>query len=77
MAAQPMLHQLNIHLYNSFNLLFMRYFKKMLQGYLAGNPCTDKQYDMDGRIKFFHGMGLTSDEMFEVITSSNVVLIYV
>ncbi|KAK3119919.1 hypothetical protein QOZ80_9AG0677790 [Eleusine coracana subsp. coracana] len=36
-----------------------------LQGYLAGNPFTDAKYDMDGRIKFYHGMGLISDELFE------------
>uniref|UniRef100_A0A0A9FGJ0 Scpl5 n=1 Tax=Arundo donax TaxID=35708 RepID=A0A0A9FGJ0_ARUDO len=37
-----------------------------LKGYIAGNPFTDKQFDMDGRIKFFYGMGLISDELYEV-----------
>ncbi|TVU25911.1 hypothetical protein EJB05_28432 [Eragrostis curvula] len=36
-----------------------------LKGYIAGNPSTDKQYDIDGTIKFYHGMGLISDELFE------------
>lgn len=40
---------------------------KMLQGYIAGNPMTDKIFDTDGKIKFFHGMGLISDELYEVM----------
>jgi serine carboxypeptidase-like clade 1 len=40
---------------------------KMLQGYIAGNPMTDKKFDTDGKIKFFHGMGLISDELYEVM----------
>lgn len=37
------------------------------QGYIAGNPLTDEQFDTDGRIPFLHGMGLVSDELYEVI----------
>lgn len=37
------------------------------QGYIAGNPLTDRQFDMDGQIPYFHGMGLVSDELYEVI----------
>ncbi|XP_021317674.1 serine carboxypeptidase-like 18 [Sorghum bicolor] len=37
-----------------------------LKGYIAGNPMTDKKFDTDGKIKFFHGMGLISDELYEL-----------
>uniref|UniRef100_A0A0D9XRW5 Carboxypeptidase n=1 Tax=Leersia perrieri TaxID=77586 RepID=A0A0D9XRW5_9ORYZ len=36
-----------------------------LKGYFAGNPRTDKQFDEDAKIPFFHGMGLISDELYE------------
>uniref|UniRef100_A0A0D9XRX3 Serine carboxypeptidase-like 18 n=1 Tax=Leersia perrieri TaxID=77586 RepID=A0A0D9XRX3_9ORYZ len=36
-----------------------------LKGYIIGNPSTDKQFDEDGKIPFFHGMGLISDELYE------------
>uniref|UniRef100_J3N881 Uncharacterized protein n=1 Tax=Oryza brachyantha TaxID=4533 RepID=J3N881_ORYBR len=36
-----------------------------LKGYIAGNPFTDLQFDGDGKIRFYHGMGLISDEIFE------------
>ncbi|OEL25286.1 Serine carboxypeptidase-like 19 [Dichanthelium oligosanthes] len=35
------------------------------KGYIAGNPMTDKQFDTDGKYKFFHGMGLIPDELYE------------
>uniref|UniRef100_A0A0D9XRW9 Serine carboxypeptidase-like 19 n=1 Tax=Leersia perrieri TaxID=77586 RepID=A0A0D9XRW9_9ORYZ len=36
-----------------------------LKGYLVGNPRTDKQFDEDAKIPFFHGMGLISNELYE------------
>jgi serine carboxypeptidase-like clade 1 len=39
----------------------------LTQGYIAGNPLTDNQFDTDGKIPYFHGMGLVSDELYEVI----------
>jgi hypothetical protein len=39
----------------------------MTQGYIAGNPVTDNQFDTDGQIPYLHGMGLVSDELYEVI----------
>ncbi|EES10885.1 serine carboxypeptidase-like 7 [Sorghum bicolor] len=36
-----------------------------LKGYIAGNPLTDNQFDTDGKIPYFHGMGLVSDELYE------------
>lgn len=38
-----------------------------MQGYLAGNPVTDDRFDTAGKIQFFHGMGMLSDELYEVI----------
>ena len=39
----------------------------MLQGYFAGNPKTDDKFDAPGKIQFLHGMGLVSDELYQVI----------
>jgi hypothetical protein len=47
---------------NSFSFFF-----SSTQGYIGGNPLTDKQFDTDGQIPYFHGMGLVSDELYEVI----------
>ncbi|GJN20255.1 hypothetical protein PR202_gb07610 [Eleusine coracana subsp. coracana] len=38
-----------------------------LKGYLVGNPVTDSNFDSPSKIPFVHGMGLISDEMFEVL----------
>jgi serine carboxypeptidase-like clade 1 len=38
-----------------------------LQGYTLGNPFTDFTFDLNSRIPFSHGMGLISDELYEVI----------
>ncbi|KAF3339022.1 Serine carboxypeptidase-like 2 [Carex littledalei] len=35
------------------------------KGYLAGNPITDKNFDDNSKIPFFHGMALISDELYE------------
>lgn len=49
-------------------LLFsLRHLTKKLQGYYAGNPKTDDTFDTAGKIQFYHGMGLVSDELYEVI----------
>ena len=37
------------------------------QGYVLGNPVTDKNIETNYRVPFAHGMGLISDELFEVI----------
>uniref|UniRef100_A0A453C2V1 Uncharacterized protein n=2 Tax=Aegilops tauschii subsp. strangulata TaxID=200361 RepID=A0A453C2V1_AEGTS len=36
-----------------------------LKGYFAGNPVTDDRFDTAGKVQFFHGMGLLSDELYE------------
>ena len=41
--------------------------EECLQGYFAGNPRTDDRFDVAGRIQFFYGMGMLSDELYEVI----------
>ncbi len=38
----------------------------MYQGYLLGNPLTDHNFDTPSKIPFAHGMGLISDELYEV-----------
>lgn len=40
---------------------------KWLQGYLLGNPSTDKRMDKNGVVQFLHGMAIISDELYEVI----------
>lgn len=37
-----------------------------IKGYYAGNPKTDDTFDTAGKIQFFHGMGLISDELYEL-----------
>ena len=39
-----------------------------MQGYLVGNPVTDNVFDGNALVPFAHGMGLISDELFEVKT---------
>ncbi|CAH8270592.1 unnamed protein product [Arabidopsis lyrata] len=41
-----------------------------LQGYVLGNPVTDKNMESNYRISFAHGMGLISDELFESLERS-------
>ncbi|KAF8689256.1 hypothetical protein HU200_042047 [Digitaria exilis] len=38
----------------------------IILGYLVGNPVTDSKFDKPSKIPFAHGMGLISDEMYEV-----------
>ncbi|KAJ8762624.1 hypothetical protein K2173_008063 [Erythroxylum novogranatense] len=40
-----------------------------LKGILAGNPLTDSSFDRNSKIPFAHGMGLISDELYEVLKS--------
>jgi serine carboxypeptidase-like clade 1 len=37
-----------------------------VQGYIVGNGVTDEQIDGNALVPFVHGMGLISDELFEV-----------
>lgn len=37
-----------------------------IQGYLVGNGVTDPEFDGNALVPFAHGMGLISDELFEV-----------
>ena len=49
----------------------------MLQGYIIGNPLTDPKFDVPAKFPYVHGMGLISDEQYEVveeIASSLVVI---
>uniref|UniRef100_A0A0E0J1R7 Uncharacterized protein n=1 Tax=Oryza nivara TaxID=4536 RepID=A0A0E0J1R7_ORYNI len=41
------------------------YLVYMTQGYVAGNPRTERQFDEGGKIPFLHGMGLISNELYE------------
>uniref|UniRef100_A0A8R7TIY0 Carboxypeptidase n=1 Tax=Triticum urartu TaxID=4572 RepID=A0A8R7TIY0_TRIUA len=45
--------------------IFLHHLTRMLQGYFAGNPVTDGRFDTAGKVQFFHGMGLLSDELYE------------
>ena len=36
------------------------------QGYLVGNPVTDEKFDNGAFVPYAHGMGLISDELYEV-----------
>nr|BAB09519.1 serine carboxypeptidase [Arabidopsis thaliana] len=40
------------------------------QGYVLGNPVTDKNIETNYRVPFAHGMGLISDELFESLERS-------
>ncbi|OAO92286.1 SNG2 [Arabidopsis thaliana] len=41
-----------------------------IQGYVLGNPVTDKNIETNYRVPFAHGMGLISDELFESLERS-------
>lgn len=46
---------------------------RALQGYLVGNPVTsEKRFDEGTRVEFSHGMGLISDELYEVSTFDRI-----
>lgn len=49
---------------NSFR--FIAYSKYCTQGYMVGNGVTDDEFDGNALVPFAHGMGLISDELFEV-----------
>uniref|UniRef100_A0ACD6A6B9 Uncharacterized protein n=1 Tax=Avena sativa TaxID=4498 RepID=A0ACD6A6B9_AVESA len=38
-----------------------------LKGYLVGNPGTGEDIDIDSRVPFLHGMGIISDQLYEMI----------
>ena len=40
--------------------------QKWLQGYLLGNPVTEKGTETTAQFRFAHGMALISDELYEV-----------
>ncbi|PWZ38432.1 Serine carboxypeptidase-like 7 [Zea mays] len=40
-------------------------FVNLKQGYVCGNPVTDRQFDTDGVVPFLHGMGLIPYELYE------------
>lgn len=37
-----------------------------MQGYFEGNPVTDPEFDGNAFVPYIHGMGIISDELFEV-----------
>lgn len=37
------------------------------QGYLVGNPVTGESIDFDSRVPYAHGVGIISDQLYEVI----------
>jgi hypothetical protein len=37
-----------------------------IQGYLVGNGVADEEFDGNALVPFAHGMGLISDDLFEV-----------
>lgn len=45
-----------------------------VQGYLVGNPVTDNNFDGASRIPFVHGMGIISDEIYEVRMDNSTTL---
>lgn len=47
-----------------------------LQGYLLGNPVTFKDHEDDYKIPFAYGMGLISDELYEVGFSLGVIFVH-
>lgn len=44
-----------------------------MQGYILGNPATDRLIDGNYQVAFAHGMGLISDEFYEVIFRRNFI----
>jgi len=43
---------------------------------MAGNPVTDHKFDGNAIIPFAHGMGLISDEIFEVKIKNLVIIVF-
>ncbi|ESQ40898.1 hypothetical protein EUTSA_v10015495mg [Eutrema salsugineum] len=41
-----------------------------IQGYVLGNPTSDKKFEIDHKVSFAHRMGLISDELFESLERS-------
>lgn len=37
-----------------------------MQGYFEGNPATDTDFDGNAFVPYLHGMGILSDELYEV-----------
>lgn len=44
-----------------------------MQGYLVGNGVTDEQIDGNALIPFVHGMGLISDDLYEVKINPSII----
>jgi hypothetical protein len=38
----------------------------MNQGYLVGNPVTGESIDDDSKVPYAHGVGIISDQLYEV-----------
>lgn len=56
-----------LHEWVSKNLVVLAKLMSLyLQGYLVGNGLTDRQFDGNALVPFAHGMGLISDDIFEV-----------
>jgi hypothetical protein len=53
-------------LYAKFFFLNKNKNKKIMQGYIVGNGVTDDRFDGNALVPFAHGMGLISDNIFEV-----------
>jgi hypothetical protein len=49
---------------------------KFVQGYLIGNPATDVDYDFNSFVPFAHGMGLISNDMYEVCGSALMLVLF-
>ena len=41
--------------------------RRSQKGYLVGNPGTGESIDFESRVPFLHGMGIISDQLYEVI----------
>jgi hypothetical protein len=66
MSSELTIYEVHLnHLINAINLL--------LQGYILGNPTTDPILDGNSVIPRAYGLGFISDELYEVIQSSNFV----
>lgn len=50
---------------------------KFVQGYLIGNPGTDVDYDFNSFVPFAHGMGLISNDMYEVCGSALMLILFI
>ena len=47
------------------------------QGYLIGNPATGELVDLNSRVPYAHGIGIISDELYEVIKVDCILLSYI